>query len=117
MFDGRASPARFTVRIEPGKPLIRSNSAITEGTVLSRLTPGSCPISARLSAFRTMIVFPPQLSGAKISNTERSKQIEVEANTPSNSSAEKTSRAHCSSTFALLCWMATPFGLPVDPEV
>ena len=58
-------------------------------------------ISDNPSALPVTITFPPQLSGTKISKTERSKQIDVDASTPDNSSSEKVSFAQCISTLAL----------------
>ena len=69
------------------------------------------------SAFSAMITLPPQLSVANNSNTERSKQMEVEAKTPANTSGVNTSRAQCKSVTALWCSIATPLGRPVEPEV
>ena len=48
---------------------------------------------------------------------ERSKQIEVDAKTPESCSALKTECAHLSSTAGLEWAIATPLGLPVEPEV
>jgi hypothetical protein len=60
---------------------------------------------------------PPKDKGAKISNTERSKQIEVEAHAPASSSFEKVFRAHVRKLITERCSIATPFGFPVDPDV
>jgi hypothetical protein len=55
------------------------------------------------NASATTITRPPELSGTKISKIERSKQIEVEASTPLNSSGENTPLAHAINATALLC--------------
>ena len=60
---------------------------------------------------------PPQDSGAKISRTDESKQIELLAKTPERASAPNASRAQCRSDTVLRCSMAAPFGRPVDPDV
>src|SRR6516162_2818298 len=63
------------------------------------------------------MTLPPTLSGANISNTDRSKHMDVENKTPANSSDWNALRAQCTNVAALQCSMATPFGLPVEPEV
>ncbi len=68
------------------------------------------------SALSTRITRPPVLSGTKSSKTERSKQMDVEASVPDNSSAVKI-RAQLIKLTVLRCSMATPLGLPVDPDV
>jgi hypothetical protein len=75
----------------------------------------SRPGSASASSTRTAA--PPHESGANNSKTERSKQIEVEKRTPRNSSREKTPCAQRRRVQALACVMATPLGLPVEPDV
>jgi hypothetical protein len=60
---------------------------------------------------------PPQARVTKISNTDMSKVIEVEASMPAKSSGLKTSRAQWASSTALRCSMATALGRPVEPEV
>ena len=67
--------------------------------------------------FFTTRTEPPQLSGTKISKTERSKQIDVLARTHSSVSGGKTSCAHAIISTALRCSIITPFGLPVEPDV
>src|SRR5688500_16950070 len=96
-----ASPARFTTRTPAGIPPSRTNSPITDGTVFTNRTASFPAHCGNASAFSARITCPPQLSGANISNTDRSKQIEVEANTPCNSSALNVSRAQYSSVTAL----------------
>ncbi|MNT71545.1 hypothetical protein D3C72_2100400 [compost metagenome] len=59
----------------------------------------------------------PRLKGKKSSKTERSKQMEVDASIPSSISEGYVSRAQRSMATALLCSIATPLGLPVEPEV
>src|SRR5579862_1736474 len=96
---------------------IRTSSFITEGTVLIKVTSAAPGTPRRWRAFSTTITFPPQVKVANISNTERSKQIEVENRTPAISSAEKTECAQCTNAGGLRCEMATPLGWPVEPEV
>src|SRR5262245_53379495 len=94
-----------------------TNSAMAEGTVLiSDISAAGADVN-NSSAFSTSRAAPPQHRGANNSKTERSKQIEVEANTVCNSSGLNTSRDQLSMATALLCSMHTPFGAPVDPEV
>jgi hypothetical protein len=46
-------------------------------------------MAGRCKRFSASTTLPPVERGAKISNTERSKEIEVEARTPERSSLEK----------------------------
>ena len=114
---GSGSPARQTVRTAAGSPCWRSSSPSTEGTVLISVTRAAAGRRASEKAFSARITVPPQHSGASSSNTERSKQIEVEARTPASSAGENAARAQCASTAALRWVMATALGRPVDPEV
>ena len=57
----------------------------------------------------------PQLLGAPPADGK--KQTEVEARTPESSSAENVSAAQWMKLTTQPCSMATPFGLPVEPEV
>src|SRR6185369_2556691 len=95
----------------------RSSSAIADGTVLIRVTAAAALCVARCKASSATITEPPQLSGAKISNTDKSKQIEVASKTPDNSSFVKLCSAQCRKLTTLPCEIATPFGRPVEPEV
>src|SRR5215218_10245257 len=108
LFD-KGSPARLIVLTEGGMARILVNSAIAEGTVLTRVT-SPAGMSANRRAFSTSTALPPEESGANISNTERSKQIEVEANTAERSAAGKVDTAQCRNVTGLACSMATPFG-------
>src|SRR4028119_1227592 len=111
-----ASPARLTVRSRGGSS-DAANSAMAEGTVLSNVTSPAAGSVESARAFSARITVPPQERGAKISKTDRSKQIEVEARTPARASAGKAARAqHIRSTGAR-CSRATPLGRPVEPEV
>src|SRR5262249_795214 len=114
---GRAPPASFTTRTDSGIAFILPSSVIAEGTVLTSVIFSSPSQFCNASASSAIITFPPQLSGTKISNTERSKQIDVHASTPDNSSSLKTSLAQCINTRGPSCTMATPLGQPGDPEV
>src|SRR6478609_6503984 len=104
-------------RTDSGIPFILINSRMAEGTVFTRVTSVAFVASASSSALPTTTIEPPQLRGAKISKTERSKQIEVEANTRNRSSGEKTSWDQRKNVTALPWLMATPLGFPVEPEV
>jgi hypothetical protein len=107
----------LTVATEGGRPPERSSPARTEGTALRSVTSSAAGRVGRARAFSARITRPPRASGTKISKTERSKQIEVEARTPESAAAGKTSRAQSTRATALACSIATPLGRPVDPEV
>src|SRR5205085_4917785 len=100
-----------------GRQPMRSNSAIAEGTVLIKLTLCRCSDDARARASSTRSTEPPHPSVTKISKTDRSKQIDVQASTCVSSSGLKSFRAHAHSATALAWRIMTPFGLPVEPEV
>src|SRR6185503_11497071 len=87
------SPARFTTRTKAGTLLARNNSRIADGTVLIMVTSFAAGRFGKASALSARITIPPQLNGTNISNTDRSKQIEVDARTPASSSAVNTSLA------------------------
>jgi hypothetical protein len=65
---------------------------------------------------RANTTFSPEHNGTNSSNTDKSKQIDVEAITHL-ASALNTSRAQSQNAMAPWWHSATPFGLPVDPEV
>src|SRR3569833_1554065 len=111
------SPARFTTRTQGGTPRMRSNSRIADGTVFTNVTSARAGSPGSASAFSARITVPPQLNGTNISNTDKSKQIDVDASTPASSSPLKTSRAQYTNATAFRRSSATPFGLPVEPEV
>ncbi len=73
--------------------------------------------SGSASAFSASSSLPPADRVAKISNTDMSKQIEVETSSPAYSSAPNIWWHQRTIATALRCWMATPFGTPVEPEV
>ena len=85
--------------------------------MFSRLTFDLVEIVVIARAFSAKMTVPPQVKGAKISKTERSKQIEVEARTPDNSSLVKAPCAQDKNATVLRCSIATPLGWPVEPEV
>jgi len=64
-----------------------------------------------------IIVVAPEASGAKHSNTARSKLIEVANTVRRSCSAVNASSAHWRKFAAFPCSIATPLGSPVDPEV
>src|SRR6185369_8383583 len=100
-----------------GTPPMRSSSRMADGTVLIRRTSLAWGSDGNSRAFFARIIFPPQLNVTKISKIDRSKQMEVAASTPENSSGEKTDRAQKIKFTACRCSIATPFGTPVEPEV
>src|SRR5690348_15123054 len=104
-------------RTDSGILFILTNSRMAEGTVFTRVTPAAFASSASSSALPTTTVEPPQLRGTKISNTERSKQIDVDANTRDSSSGKNVSRHQCKNATTLEWQIATPLGFPVEPEV
>ena len=73
---------------------MRSNSAIAEGTVLIRVTSSFSGRLGRCSAFRATMTLPPALNVTNISNTDRSKQTDVENRTAASSCGVKTCFAH-----------------------
>src|SRR5438045_4027880 len=97
-------------------PRTLTNSAIAEGTVLTSVTSATAN-SGKCKAFSTSITLPPEQSGAKISNTERSKQVDVEASTAERSCVSKVDMAQFRNATVLACSTATPFGRPVEPDV
>ena len=90
---------------------------MAEGTVLIKVTSFAAGKSRNAKALSARMIFPPQDKGTNISNTERSKQIEVEKSTPEISFEVNTSLAHETKATALQCSRATPLGWPVEPEV
>ena len=98
-------------------PPMRTNSAMAEGTVLIKVTCQAAGSTGNWRAFSARMTVPPALSGTKSSKIERSKQIEVEKSTPASSCGEKIVLAQFTKVTGLWCSTATPFGLPVEPEV
>src|SRR4051812_41003841 len=111
---GNASPASTSTSASTSRPGPSSRLANTDGTPLARLPRQGR--SARTSRFGTSSMLPPATSGAKISNTETSKFIDVDARTR-DSRPPKFSAAQCIRFTALWCDTMTPLGRPVDPEV
>src|SRR5438093_9978932 len=87
---GKGSPARLTTRTLLGTPSTFTRAVIADGTVLINVTWSRAGKVGKAVAFSAKITVPPQVKGTKISKTERSKQIEVPANVPINSSGGKT---------------------------
>ncbi len=96
---------------------IRSSSATAEGTVLTSVTSEAAGREASSSALAASSTVPPQERGAKSSKTDRSKQMEVAARVPASCSREKVRRDQSRKAVELAWEMATPLGLPVEPEV
>ncbi len=90
---------------------------MAEGTVLTSATSPRAGSPGRARALPARITVPPQERGAKISKTDRSKQMEVEARTPARASAGKAERAQSIRSTGARCSRATPLGRPVEPEV
>src|SRR5580765_8824895 len=76
-----ASPAKLIVRTVDGTARMRNNSRIADGTVLIKVKWVVGDSSGKANAFSTSTAVPPLLRVANISNTDRSKQIEVDAST------------------------------------
>ena len=107
----------------------RSKAAIADGTVLMSVTSFAAGKVDKCNAFSARITLPPQLSGTNSSKTDKSKQMEVENRVPLNNPGRrlvfaaragvsgKKSSAQSISVTGLRCSIATPFGLPVEPEV
>src|SRR5215216_147777 len=112
-----ASPARFTTFTPSANLPALTNSFIADGTVFINLTSICCSFSIASNTFSSSITLPPLPNVTNSSNTDRSKQIDVVASTPSISSSLNTSLLQFISSTALLCCIATPFGLPVEPDV
>ncbi|CAM4392491.1 hypothetical protein COSO111634_38510 [Corallococcus soli] len=98
-------------------PPLRTSSATADGTVFSNVTRPASFSPASASAFSATTTVPPLTSGAKTSNTDKSKFSDVAASTPFNCSALKVAVAHFRKATALACVTATPFGRPVLPDV
>src|SRR5215510_13765651 len=111
------SPARLITRTDCGIATRFSNSFIADGTVFNRLTLVLLGILARARAFCARMTVPPQVKGAKISKTDRSKQLEVAAKTEDSSSWVKVECTQDKNPTVFRCSRATPLGWPVEPEV
>src|SRR5947208_8395710 len=99
------------------RPAARSFSR-SEGTVAIRVTGGAAEASAGSSKrFWARTSVPPWARVPKISKTETSKEAEVLASVPAKSRAGKVARHQERKATALAWGTATPFGLPVEPEV
>lgn len=93
-----------------------SSSAKTDGTVLTTSTARASP-SARTRASRTRSTLPPVDSVVNNSNTDTSKLTEVLASIRHFAGAPSTV-ARWAMPLVTFPWViATPFGVPVDPEV
>jgi len=92
-------------------------ASAADGTVLIRVMPALSGSSCSDRILFTIQLVPPHDSGAKNSNTDRSKHIEVAASTHSSCAGLNTSWAHDRKAEVLLWAIITPLGLPVEPEV
>ncbi len=111
----KASPATFTTSTAGSRPLDSSRALSAEGTVLISLT--SCVPSPKASTLTTMSMRPPVVSGAKHSNTERSKFNEVENKVLARLAGGKARAAQARKFTVFRCSTTTPLGRPVEPEV
>src|SRR5260370_1000447 len=109
------SPAKF-IRRTVSRMSHRSRSVfMVDGTVLmSVISMGS---RAKSSAFLTTLTVAPTVSGTKHSYTAKSKFSEVEKSVRSRTSRVKDNWAQQIKFTELRCSTATPFGMPVEPEV
>ena len=80
---------------------MRTSSRMADGTVLINLTLPHSAIAGKPRMLFASTTRPPQLRGTNNSNTDRSKQIEVEASVPSRSCAENTVDAQFTKVAAL----------------
>ncbi len=100
-----------------GASVIWSSSAEnTAGTALM-VVPDQLPRSASSSTSRTTSTLAPVVSAVKISNTETSKFTEVAASIRETAPTCTVRRRSCTPLTTLPWVMATPLGVPVDPDV
>ncbi|KRD35099.1 hypothetical protein ASE35_20500 [Lysobacter sp. Root916] len=85
-----------------------------EGTVLISVIV-SCAVTASTSGRRLTVA--PHDSGTNNSNTARSKLVEVAKRVWLSSAAVKLACAQANKLSVLACSIATPLGVPVEPEV
>src|SRR6185295_10145136 len=107
-----ASPARFTTLTPIPFPLPFITASIADGTVLISVNPSSSTSFSNSNALSPITTLPPLPSGANISNTDKSKLIDVVAPTDSNLSPY-LSTPHLTNPLAFPCVIPTPFGSPV----
>src|SRR5262249_14033121 len=113
LFNG--SPAKFTTRTLADIPPASTSAFIAEGTVLIRVT--SIGVCAKSNALPTILTLAPTVRGARYSYTAKSKLRDVENRVRSRTSRLKDARAQETKLTAFRCSIATPLGIPVDPEV
>src|SRR4051812_37853697 len=82
---GNNSPASATVVAEVGMILVRTTSAMAEGTPLRKVTSLRAGWVPSWRMFSATMILPPKQSGQKISKIEISNDADVEKNTPDNS--------------------------------
>src|ERR1700730_8529549 len=110
-----ASPHSATTGACAAVPGAASTCASAVGTALIMLPRHGPDVSA--SRFGTISIQPPDVSGAKTSNTDTSKLSDVEARTLDSSPAVNSAPAQDSSPATLGSSTTPPLGRPVDPEV
>src|ERR1700722_3223740 len=111
------SPPSTTVRARTLTGAVVTACEIADGTPLIIRPDGSANSSDNASTLRTTSTHPPHASGAKISNTEKSKLSELDARVLDSSSAENWTETQDTRSVRLRCSTTTPFGRPVDPAV
>src|SRR6266853_2174452 len=115
--ESNGSPARLIVRTDAGIAFMRMSSLMTLGTVFISVGELYVSVSASARVLASSRTLPPVESAAKISNIDRSKQIEVPANVRANS---WSSYADCAQEIRLTAFrwrIFTPLGRPDEPEV
>src|ERR1700722_6526221 len=112
------SPPRTTVRARTPTSDVLTTCETADGTpLIIRPDAGSSNSSASASTLRTTSTHPPDASGARTSNTEKSKLSDVDASTRDSSPAENCTETQDTRSVRLRCSTTTPFGRPVDPDV
>ena len=112
------SPPSTTVRARTPTLDVLMTFEIADGTpLIIRSCSGSSNSSASANTFRTISTAPPHASGARISNTEKSKLSELAARVLESSPAENWAPIQETRSVRLRCSVTTPLGRPVEPEV
>src|SRR5215470_5514761 len=102
------------IRTEFGIVPLRSSSVTADGTVFSKVPQRA--VTGRSMLVSARIIDPPEHKGINNSNTDKSKQMDVDAITATKSSASNSCRAQDQRPTAL-CAKLIPLGRPVDPDV
>src|SRR5580698_5224003 len=110
-----ASPHSATTAACAAVPGDASTCASAVGTALIMLPRHGPDVSD--SRFGTISMLPPAVSVPKISNTDTSKLSDVDASTCLSSAGENSDATQRANTAAQPCWITTPLGRPVEPDV